>query len=1057
MSRRLAIVAALAVRVIIGKPAEAQVPTGIIAGRITDATGASIPHAHVGISRHEDGQRRVLETTAEGEYTAPSLPGGVYEVAIEAQGFERLLRDAIVEAGSTTTVDAVLRIGPSSQTITVAGATPQLRHDAYDISAVTTDSQIEGLPLNGRDFLELAKLEPGGLQPGRGSNNRTFVPLLSTPAGGNNGRGTRVTVDGGSIMQIGNGGTAMGFSQETVQEFQVATANFDLSTGMTASGAINVATRSGGNHWHGSAFYFFRNHFLSAYPALKRDPFNPEPFFQRQQYGVSVGGPFEKDRWFVFATFERNDQRGVVSTELLTPEFSPLSRVTPSPSKVNQFSVRTDWKINQTDWLFVRQSHEGGLSYAPTTVNGVAALAYPSAWTRQPEWTDQSIVGLTSQLASQWVNDLRFSYLFVSSAEKAPTEADCPGCLGIGAPGINVTDSELFIGTSTTTAVLGRRYHLNDIAAWQKGTHSIRFGGDWETTRGGRTDTADQPVTMNLFSPEQVQEFNSLQPPDQRLTLPSSFLTLSDILQLPLQDFTVGIGSPHVPQAGFGKTRIQQLIHLFAQDTWHRHPTLTISFGLGWSFDTPLNYDLPKPSYLAPVLGATNLGTTHKNWRNFAPAGGFAWTPWRDAKTVIRGGAGIYYDFQTAFGISDDERVSLGPRGVGRGFYDSAGILNPLTSVPGVPQGALLQFFSPTAFTGTFLMEALPAIRADLTAQRGNPNNPDFSITNIEVDKQGSVVDTYLPNASSTNVSLGVQREVARDFVFSTDVVYRHFTHIGGSYPELIDVNHFSSARGPVLPVCSVAQRNDPQAPCSLGPIYLTTGIGTGNYRGLLVRAEKRFSRGWQLLGSYAYSSSQGNGFVAGFDNDNPLSNYGPLNTDYRQILSASSLVQLPARLELGIFTTYVSRPPFSVFLDGLDFNGDGTLGDLLPATTVNEFNRGLGKADLRRLVNSFNQTYAGKTDSHGTPIPLVTLPAHFEFGDPLLTQDFRLSRNFSLGERMQLALIGEAFNLLNIANLSGRSGNLLSRGFAQPKNRVGQVFGSGGPRAFQLAVRIAF
>jgi hypothetical protein len=1040
---------------------DAQVPTGIISGRVSDPTGASIPSAQIVISNEENGLHRSVETTPQGEYAVPALQAGSYEVAAEAPGFERLLRTAIVEAGSTTTVDLSLRIGPASESVTVAVATPQMRYDAYDISGVTTESQLDGLPLNGRDFLELAKLEPGALQPSRGSNNRTFVPLLATPAGGNNGRGTRVTVDGGSVMQIGNGGTAMGFSQEVVQEFQVSTVNFDLSTGMTASGAINVATRSGGNRWHGSAFYFFRDHSLSAYPALKRDPYNPDPFFQRRQYGATVGGPLEKDRLFVFGTFERNDQRGVVSTELLTPEFAPLSRITPSPTYVDQFSGRLDWRVKPTSSLFMRQSHEGGFSFAPTTVNGLGSLAYPSAWTRQPNWADQSIAGLTSQLGSNWVNEVRFSYFFVSSSEQAPAAADCAGCVGIGAPAINVSDSEFYIGTSTTTVVLGRRYHLNDIAAWQKGTHSIRIGGDWETTRGGRVDTADQPVTMNLFSPEQVQEFNSLQPPSNRLPLPPSFLTLPDILQLPLQNFTVGIGNSQVPQAGFGKTRIQYLIHLFAQNTWRLRPQLTISYGLGWSFDTPLNHDLRKPTYLAPVLGTPNLGPTHKNWKNFSPAAGFAWNPWKDRKTVIRGGAGIYYDFQTSFGISDDERVSLGPRGVGRGSYVSGGIPNPLTNVPGVPQGTLLRFFSPTRFTGGSLVEALPPIRASLAAQRGNPNNTDFSVTNIEVDKQGSVVDTHMPNSSSTNVSIGVQREIARDFVISADVVYRHFMHIGGSYPELIDVNHFSSAHGRVLPVCTDAQRKDPKALCSLGPINLTTGIGSGNYRGLLLRAEKRLSRGWQLLGSYAYSSSQGNGFGIGFNNDDPSSNYGPLNTDYRHILNFSSLVQLPKQFELGTFITYVSRPPFPVYLGtaaaGLDLNGDGTLGDLLPGTKVNQFNRGLGKADLQRLVNVFNQTYAGKRDTQGTPIPLVTLPAHFEFGDPLLTQDFRLSHNLPLGEHIQLALMGEVFNLFNIANLSGRSGNLLSRGFGQPKSRVTQVFGSGGPRAFQLAARFSF
>jgi hypothetical protein len=150
----------------------------------------------------------------------------------------------------------------------------------------------------------------------------------------------------------------------------------------------------------------------------------------------------------------------------------------------------------------------------------------------------------------------------VSSSEQAPTEANCAGSLGIGAPAINISNSELYIGTSTTTVVLGRRYHLNDNATWQKGTHSLRFGGDWETTRGGRTDTADQPVTMNLFSPEQVRNFNILQPPGNRLPLPPSFLTLPDILQLPLQDFTVGIGDPRVPQSGFGKTRIAYLFRV---------------------------------------------------------------------------------------------------------------------------------------------------------------------------------------------------------------------------------------------------------------------------------------------------------------------------------------------------------------------------------------------------------------------------------------------------------------------------------------------------------------
>ena len=1035
----------------------AQTPSGTIAGVVTDPAGAAILGARVVITNKETQARRELVTATEGDYSAPALPAGVYEVLAEAPGFERLRREVLIEAGTTTTVDLPMHVGPSTETVTVSGASPQLRYDTYEVSSVVTRAQTEGLPLNGRNFLELAKLEPGAQQPTRASNNRTFVPLLGAPVA-QSGRATRVTVDGGSIMEIGNGGAAMGFSQEVVQEFQVSTVNFDLSTGVTGSGAVNVVTRSGGNRLHGSVFYFFRDHHLSAYPGLKRDPFNADPFFQRRQFGFAVGGPIRKDRAFFFGTFERNEQRGVLPTELLTPDFAPLSRITPSPTYVSQFSVRGDYALTDKHSLFLRHSHEGSFSYGPTTLNGVGIRAYPSAWTRQPGWADQSILGLTSLLRSNLVNDLRFSYFFVSSAEQAPQQPDCLGCVGINAPSISVFP-DLFIGTSTTTSVLGRRFHLNDVAAWQEGVHRIRFGGDWETSRGGRTDLGNEPVTMTLFAPQDVRNYNALPstPPNSRIPLPASFLTLNDILQLPLQSISVGIGDPHVPQKDFGRTRVAPLVHVFFQDAWRLRPLLTVNYGLAWTYDAPLNYDLAKPPYLAPLLGPCCLQPTSRNWKNFSPSAGFAWSPEEDGKTVIRGGAGVYYDFQTPFSIADPERVSLGPRGVGRGKYSGAGIPNPLTGIPNVPQGTPLNFMNPTFFTGAALMQALPAIRSTLTLLRGDPSNRDFSVTNIEADKQGSLVDSHFPGTSSSQASLGVQRELAPNFVVSADFVYRRFMHIGAGFGPFFDINHFFSARGPTLPNCTVAQRGDPKALCSLGPILLSTGIGSAKYEGLLVRAEKRFSRGWQFLGSYAYSSNVGSNFGNGFNNDDPPANYGPLDRDIRHILNLSSLVQLPLRFQLASVVVYNSTPPFSAFLGPLDLNGDGTAGDLLPGTKVNQFNRGLGKDDLRRLVALFNQVYAGKKDAQGRTIPSIALPPDFNFGHSFLTHDLRLSRVFLFSERWRATVIGEVFNLFNLANLSGYSGNLLGAGFGQPTSRITQVFGSGGPRAFQLGARINF
>ncbi len=1030
----------------------------------TDTTGAAIPGVQIAITNEETGLKRMLATSASGDYGAPALPAGVYRIEAQRQGFRRMTREAQTEAGLTTEVDFTMQIGAVADTVTVASVSPQIHYDAHDIAGVIIRPQIEAFPLNGRSFLELAKLEPGAQQPARTSDNRTLIALLGAP-GGQNGRGTRVTVDGGSIMAVGNGGTALDLSQEVVQEFQVSSVNFDLATGITAGGAINVVTRSGGNQLHGDAFFFFRDHHLAAYPALTRNSLNSDPFSQRRQFGLSAGGPIRKNQAAVFfASFERNEQRGVGTTKLLSPDFTSFSRITPTPTYVNQLSVRADSRIRQRHAAFIRYSHQDISAFGISYLTAAGAKAYPSAWTRQPAWADQSIAGVTSQIRSDLVNDLRFSYFFVSSGEQAAKEADCPGCLGMGAPSIRVSP-DLFIGISTTNSVLARRYHLDDNATWQAGRHRMHFGGDWEMARGGRTDLGNEPATINLFSPQTVRQYNALPltPPDRRVPLPTSFSTLADILMLPVQNFTVGIGDPHVPQSGFGRTRTVPQIHLFYEDAWRLRPRFTVHYGLGWNYDMPFNADLSKPAYVAQLLGTRGLDPTHRNWREFSPALGFAWSPRQDSKTVVRGGAGVFYEFRVPLGTSDPERVSLGPSGIGRGTYASSGIPNPLPGIDGVPVGTLLDFRSPTLFTGAALMQALPTIRSTLAELRGDPNNRDFAVRNIEVDKQGVILDPHLPSSSAIHLSIGAQREVAPDFVISADFVYRHFSHL--SVPPApygaIDLNHFASARGPLLPLCTSAQRADPAALCSVGPISFGTAIGHARYQGVLIRAEKRFSHGWQFLGSYAYSSNVGNNFVngstVGFNNDDWLANFGPLDRDVRHILNLSGVVQLPARFQAAFTLTYNSTPPFSAYLGGLDLNGDGTTSDLLPGTKIDQFNRGLDKADLLRLVTQFNAAYAGTHDAEGRPIRAITLPADFNFGDSFFTQDARVSRSFPLGERWKFALMGEVFNLFNVANLSGYSGDLLGAGFGQPTSRVTQVFGSGGPRSFQLAARVSF
>jgi len=234
-------------------------------------------------------------------------------------------------------------------------------------------------------------------------------------------------------------------------------------------------------------------------------------------------------------------------------------------------------------------------------------------------------------------------------------------------------------------------------------------------------------------------------------------------------------------------------------------------------------------------------------------------------------------------------------------------------------------------------------------------------------------------------------------------------------------------------------------------------GAGRETYKGLLLRAEKRFSHGFQFLGSYAYSRNTGNDNGSGFNLDNWLQNSGPLSTDFTHILNLAGVAQLPWRFELGLNFSYTSAPPFNAYVGGIDFNGDGTSDDLLPGTTLGRFNRGLGRVDLERLVDQFNQTYGGTTDPHSRAIPRLTLPDRYALDDNFHSLDLRLSRSFKFRELWRVSLIGEVFNLYNNANLTGYSGDLTSPAFGLPTSRDSQVFGSGGPRAFQLALRVTF
>jgi hypothetical protein len=526
--------------------------------------------------------------------------------------------------------------------------------------------------------------------------------------------------------------------------------------------------------------------------------------------------------------------------------------------------VRLDGRISAAHTVFVRHSHDGSRAFAPSPSTGNLA-AYPSQWTRQVAWVDQSLLGLTSVFRPTLVNDLRFSYFFSSTSETAPQDRDCPGCIGIGAPAVNVPQARLFIGNSSSNYNAGRRFHLADIVTWQRATHRVRFGLEWEYNRSGILAWANEPATLTLFSPAQARQNN--------LWLPTAFRTIEDVLRLPLRSVTVSVGDPGVPQEDRGSVRHWPTARLFVQDTWRVRPGLTANYGLGWSIDRNLNYDLRKPALLAPLLGNGGLGPPRKSWTNFSPVVGLAWAPAALVQTVIRAGAGLYYEPLMSPGL-DAERATLGPPGVGRQLFSGTSLRNVLSGIPGVPLGTSLDFRNPSSFSGADLVTILPVVRSGLIESLAKA---DATLQAVQLSKQASGTGVFAEDhktSSALHASVGVQREIARDFVLTADFAYRHFVHLTLGP---IDLNHFNSIHGPVIPACRTTEENDPQAICSLGPINVQQWQGRATYKGLLLRADKRFSHGFQILGSYARSSNTGtnNANGTGFNLDNWLEKPG--------------------------------------------------------------------------------------------------------------------------------------------------------------------------------------
>ena len=1035
---------------VLAVPLIAQAPTGTVVGTVTDPSGAIIQKATVTVTNKDTGASRVVQTGENGSFSAPSLAAGAYEVRVEASGFSAIIRSLQVETGVTSTLNFTMQVGGTKEIVDVVGdSAAPVDLESHTIQGVVSRQQIDSLPLNGRSFLNLAQLEPGVLVTP--ANPAQFNAQFSVSVLGGPASRTAITVDGGNIRNPVEGGTGQNFSQEVVQEFQLSSTNFDLSTGITAFGSVNVVTRSGSNDYHGTGYFYFRDHNMAAYPSLNRNPFTNDPFFARRQGGVSIGGPIKKDRVFFFFNFENTNQSGVYVVQPDLPSVAGFGTLSSAPYLGKQYSGKVDWRINDKHSAFIRFSHDGNSNSGPFGIP-----VPPSNFVANKNWADQSLLGITSVLKVNVVNDFRFSYGYWQNRN---IPAPCNGCLGAGGPEVFYLPSVNFALGNNFNSPQGRdlrRFPISDNVNWQLGNHRVKFGGEWEHFTGTGYWGFFDPARVYLLSPEFLASISPALPalfglPDGKIH------SQADLLKLPVVTFILGIGDRAQPSFHLDNAKANERLHFYAQDSWKINPKFTLNYGVGWEYESNLlNYDLPKPALLAPLYGP-NLSPPNHQYKNFEPAVGFAWSVGRNDKTVIRGGAGIFYDTQEGWWRLG-ERAVIGDSG--RQFILNTSVLNPLTGQP-----FSTAFLNSLRYPYGLFLAQLPALRAEENALFPGTGNQPQILVSKQANALGAIYPRDFPTTQAQHFNIGVQHELHGGMVVQADFVYRHTIHAtpGSFFGASVDFNRFNSISGPVIPRCTQAQANDPSANCSNGPINFWWPGGTASYKALLVKFDKRFSHRYQFTASYAYQDSKSINDVTQNLVDF-FSSYGPDLP--RNNLNISGSVDLPWRFQVSMISAVISRPPVEPFISGVDITGTNfsASGTYTPLPG-NQYNGFLSHSDLQNLVNQYNTNFAGKPTpaalaglAPGQVFPKVTLPAHYNLGHNFTSQDLRLQKSFRFKERYEFRMIGEVFNIFNFGNLTGDNFALNSpASFGLPTQRVGQTFGSGGPRAFQLAARFSF
>jgi hypothetical protein len=959
--------------------------TATLRGTVMDKTQAVIPGAEVRITGTETGLARSATTNAEGSYVFNLLPAGHYNVRVTVRGFNiAAFENVELTVGQTTTIDATLAPSAQAETVTVEsnGAT-LVDIQKTDVSRPITPAEVENMPLNGRDFVNLALLAPGARPMPSYDPTKARIGVFAT--NGSSGRNVNITVNGIDNKDGTVGGPVMQLPLEAIEEFNISTQRFSAANGRSEGAAVNVITKSGTNNYHGVLYFFDRDkpfNALNYFEETAHGGSGQKSDFSRQQFGGSIGGPVQKDKTFLFFALER--AREQTSLNISGPTFTELSLLPASFGANPVHSLPTpyfDWRYNGRVDHRIDEKNNVSFSYANQNNRGLNDQA-TSTLIQNNFTTNQLIIAngsWNSVITPNIVNAVTLGYQYWHNV----IQTDTPGLQNVFPAG----------NFGTAGAVpqesVQRKWQFKDDIAITKGKHSFKTGFDylWEPQLGGLLASSFSGVLTFNDNPSVILG-------NTNGKYPQGFASAGAI-----QSFTYGNGgNPYFFLSG-------KMFGLYFQDDWKVKRNVTINLGVRWDKDFNLNGHEEQATARA-FLDLQKIGSPYGSHlpnddnKDFSPRFGLAWDVKGNSKHVVRVGYGLYYG-QTFINI-------------------------PLFMI----QQANSAIYTTTSYTTSSI---IPTTGQPLSAFRFGvdqlPTRAPGGSQLIGSATVGQNVDPNYRNPYSQQWNGGYTWAITSDSVIEAEYV-----HVLGLHESKTIV---------VNPTINGAPRAT-DAPFTAAGIPLFgrvsdyMSIGRSRYDGMNLSYRRRLSKRFSANATYTLSKAVAyNGNAAAFGNApsdlrqwfSP-EDFGPTPADERHRITISGLVNLPWRFEFAPIMQWATGRPWTP-LEGQNdsYNFGGGAGNT-HAVTLDSAPNDLTQTKTFSVAQLQACLYAGTCHQIGY---------NTMRGEDFFQLDARFSRDFKFGEKAHLQLIFQAFDLTNRANFGvNYQTSIRAATFGQPTNFIG-------------------